>query len=235
MSSCRRLAQVAALLLATLYGAGSAVAAGLPPVPDEAPSLPQLKAPDRFFLLSGQAAVGVQDDPFLKQVYGVANPFSFGLRGTVVFTERFGFGAGFDFQNRVGTGAAPSDTSPPTVMLWEIPVYIEAHLRMLLWKTQPVVPYLRGGLDAMIWIENFFIDGTKHEVRGVKWGAHIAGGAQFRLPFPEINQPGRLIGDPVLDDIYLHVEGWARSASNFGNSPLDLSGAGVAVGITLLM
>jgi hypothetical protein len=157
------------------------------------------------------------------------------LRTTVLFGERFGLGLGFGFQNRTGTGSAPSDTSPPTVMIWEVPIYFEGMLRLLLWKSQPVVPYVRGGVDGTIWWENFFLSGTKYEVSGIKWGAHIAGGAQFRLPFPEINQPGRLIGDPVLDDIYLYVEGWARSADNFGSSPLDLSSGGLAVGITLLM
>ena len=235
MTSCRRFAQVAALGLATFLCAGSAAAAGLPPVPDVPPTAPRLELPDRFLLVSAQAAVGSQFDPFLKQVYASEDPFSFGVRTTVVFTERFGFGVGFDFHNRSGTGVAPSDQTPPTVMIWQVPIYIEAHLRMLLWKTQPVVPYVRGGLDSIIWWENFAVAGVKHEVRGAKWGAHIAAGAQFRLPFPEINQPGRLIGDPVLDDIYVHVEGWARSADNFGTSPLDLSAAGVAVGITLLM
>jgi hypothetical protein len=221
--------------LASLFGAGSVAAAGLPPVPDEPPALLSAGGPDRFFLLSGGVAWGSQADPALKQVYDISSPFSMDLRGTFLFGERFGIGLGLGFHNRSGTGVAPSDLTPPVVMIWEVPLYVEGMLRLLLWKSQPVVPYVRGGLDAMLWRENFFIAGTKYEVRGIKWGAHVAGGAQFRLPFPEINQPRRLIGDPVLDDIYLYVEGWARSASSFGSSPLDLSGGGLAVGITLLM
>jgi len=230
-----RFTQLVTLGVAMFCGLGSAGAAGLPPVPDTPPPVAELRMPDRFLLISGQVSLGEHFDPFIKQVYAADAPYSVGLRGTVLFGERFGFGLGGEFQNRQGTGVAPSNQAAPTVMIWEIPIYIEVHLRMLLWKTQVAVPYLRTGLDGVVWWENFFVDGLKYEVRGLKWGAHIAGGVQLRLPFPEINQPGRLIGDPVLDDIYLHVEGWARSADNFGTSPLDLSSAGVAVGITLLM
>jgi hypothetical protein len=222
-------------VLASLLCAGSVAAAGLPPVPDAPPESVKGVGPDRSFLVSGGILWGAQPDPFLKQVYDIANPFSMDLHVTFLFGERFGLGVGGAFHNRTGVGVAPSDGTPPVVMIWEVPLYLEGMLRLLVWKSQPVVPYVRGGLDAMLWRENFFISGTKHELRGIKWGAHIAGGAQFRLPFPEINQPGRLIGDPVLDDIYLYIEGWARSASNFGSSPLDLSAGGLAVGITLLL
>ncbi|MEE2828766.1 MAG: hypothetical protein VX498_06240 [Myxococcota bacterium] len=235
MSALRRFTQVVTLFVAMFCGLAWAGAAGLPPVPDTPPAVAELRMPDRFLLVSGQVAIGEHFDPFIKQVYARNSLYSFGLRGTVLFGERIGFGFGGEFQNREGTGVAPSDQEVPTVMIWQIPVYVEVHLRMLLWKTQLAVPYLRAGVDGVVWWENFFVDGLKYEVRGLKWGAHIAGGVQFRLPFPEINQPGRLIGDPVLDDIYLHVEGWARSADNFGTSPLDLSSAGAAVGITLLM
>jgi len=235
VSKCHLPAQLAGFILASLLCAGSVAAAGLPPVPDTPPEAIKLVGPDRFVLVSGGVAWGGQPDPFLKQVYDIANPFSFDLRATFLFGERFGVGVGGGFQNRTGTGVAPSGTAAPVVMIWQVPVYLEGMLRLLLWKSQPVVPYVRGGLDATLWRENFFISGTKHEVQGIKWGAHIAGGAQFRLPFPEINQPGRLIGDPVLDDIYLYVEGWARSANNFGSSPLDLSAGGLAAGITLLL
>lgn len=235
MRLCLRFAPLAAFLLASLLCAGSVAAAGLPPVPDEPPTAGVLAGPDRFFLVSGGLSWVSQTDPFIKQVYENSNPFSLGLRGTLLFGERFGLGIGAGFQTRTGTGVAPSDTTVPTVMIWQVPVFFEGMLRLLLWKSQPVVPYVRGGVGGTIWWENFFISGTKYEVSGIKWGAHIAGGAQFRLPFPEINQPGRLVGDPVLDDIYVYVEGWARSADSFGSSPLDLSSGGLAVGITLLM
>jgi hypothetical protein len=115
--------------------------------------------------------------------------------------------------------------------MWQVPIQVEGSARLLLWKTQIVVPYLRGGFDGVIWTESW----DDERMTGIKWGVHAAGGAQFRLPFPEINAPGRMVGDPVLDDIYLHVEGWARSASNFGSAGLDLSAAGGAIGLTLLM
>ena len=212
MKTCRRFALLAAPVLASLLCAGSVAAAGLPPIPDEPPMLQFAGAPDRFFLVSGGVSWGNQEDSFLRQVYDTSSPFSIDLRGTFLFGERFGVGIGAGFQTRTGTGSAPSDGSAPTVMIWQIPVYVEGLLRLLLWRTQPVIPYLRGGFGGTIWWENFFVSGEKYEVRGIKWGAHVAGGVQVRLPFPEINQPGRLIGDPVLDEVYVYIEGWARSA-----------------------
>lgn len=235
MISRHRFALLAAMLLASSLCAGSVAAAGLPPIPDDPPVLNLKGPPDRSFMVSAGAAWGVQEDPFLEQVYGDDSPFSFGLRASYLFGERFGVGFGVGFHNRRGTGGAPSDEQQPDVMIWQVPVYVEGTLRLVLWRTQPVIPYVRGGIDASIWWENYFLNGEKFEISGIKWGAHVAGGVQFRLPFPELNQPGRLVGNPVIDEIYLYVEGWARSADNFGNTPLDLSGGGVAAGITLLM
>ena len=113
---------------------------------------------------------------------------------------------------------------------------VEGLMRLILWKAQPVVPYLRGGLSGVVWSETWAgTDGDLDEASGIKWGVHVGGGAQFRLPFPEINWRGRVVGDPVLDDIYIYVEGWARSASDFGSAGLDLSAFGAAVGLSLLL
>ena len=219
------------LLLALAWLPAGASGAGLPEVPDGPPKLTAPRLPDRVFLASVQAEVGGQTSAEMKAVYGRANPFAFHLRGTWLFGERFGVGLGGGFQVRAGTGVAPSDAEAPGTRMWQFPIQLEGCARLLLWKTQVVVPYLRGGFDAVVWTESW----DDERMTGVKWGVHAAGGAQFRLPFPEINAPGRMVGDPVLDDIYLHIEGWARSASNFGSAGLDLSAAGGAIGLTLLM
>jgi hypothetical protein len=226
----------AALLLVLVGLPGLARADGLPPVPDQPPLMQAKPPPDRIFLLSIQGDVGVQPSEPMTTVYKHAQPMSFHVRGTWLFGERFGIGLGAGVQGRTGVGIAPEGVDPPLTALWQIPIQIEGSMRLLLWKTQPVVPYLRTGFDAVVWTESWDAgDGGKDSLTGLKWGVHAAGGAQFRLPFPEINQPGRMVGDPVLDDIYLHVEGWARSASNFGSSGLDLSSAGGGIGLTLLM
>ncbi len=219
------------LLLVLAWLPAGASGAGLPPVPEGPPPMQAPKVPDRVFLASIQLDVGAQTSAAMKTVYGGANPVSLHLRGTWLFGERFGIGLGGGFQVRAGTGIAPSGVEPPETRMWQFPIQVEGTARLLLWRTQIVVPYLRGGFDAVIWTESW--DGER--MTGLKWGVHAAGGAQFRLPFPEINMPGRMVGDPVLDDIYLHVEGWARSASNFGSPGLDLSGAGGGIGLTLLL
>lgn len=218
------------LLVAAGLPAGAG-AAGLPTVPDEPPRVAELRPPDRVFLASVQLDVGAQPSAAMMTVYGPANPFSLHLRGTWLFGERFGVGLGGGLQMRGGTGVAPSDVEPAKTRMWQFPILVEGSARLLVWRSQIVVPYLRGGFDAVIWTESW----GDERLTGVKWGVHAAGGAQFRLPFPEINHPGRMVGDPLLDDIYLHVEGWARSASNFGSAGLDLSSAGGGIGLTLLM
>lgn len=221
----------ALLLLALLWLPAGASGAGLPPVPEGPPRPATPQAPDRVFLAQVQLDVGAQPSAAMKTVYAGSNPVSVHLRGTWLFGERFGIGFGGGAQIRNGTGIAPSGVEPPTTRMWQFPIQVEGSARLLLYRTQIVVPYVRGGFDAVIWTEAW----DDERMTGVKWGVHAAGGAQFRLPFPEINMPGRMIGDPVLDDIYLHVEGWARSASNFGSPGLDLSSAGGGIGLTLLM
>ena len=222
---------LALLLFAAAWLPAGAVAAGLPPVPEGPPRVEHRAPPNRVFLASMQFDVGVQPSEAMDRVYGKANPFSLHLRGTWLFGERFGVGIGAGFGVRGGTGIAPAWGDRPETRMWQIPIQVEGTARLLLWQTQVVVPYLRGGFDAVIWTESW----NDERMTGVKWGVHAAGGAQFRLPFPEINHPGRMVGDPVLDDIYLHLEGWARSASNFSSDGLDLSSAGGGIGLTLLM
>jgi len=192
--------------------------------------------PDRSFLDSAQFFLSEQPSVPMKTVYAANQPFGAQARIAYLFGERFGVGAGVGFQVRMGTGIAPSDETPPEVWIWQVPIEVEGLMRLILWKAQPVVPYLRGGLSGVVWSETWAgTDGDLDEASGIKWGVHVGGGAQFRLPFPEINWRGRVVGDPVLDDIYIYVEGWARSASDFGSAGLDLSAFGAAVGLSLLL
>ena len=185
---------------------------------------------DRFLLISGQLGVSDQPSVPMRKVYDRANAFSLEARATWLFQERFGVGLGVGGQVREGTGVAASG-DPPTTRLWQVPVFVEGQLRLALSRRQIVVPYLRGGFDVVIWSEK----GGAQDPSGAKAGVHLGGGAQFQLPFPEINWQGRLSGNPVLDDIYLHLEGWLRSANNFGGAGLDLSAGGIGLGLTFLL
>ena len=98
-------------------------------------------------MVSAGAAWGVQEDPFLEQVYGDDSPFSFGLRASYLFGERFGVGFGVGFHNRRGTGGAPSDEQQPDVMIWQVPVHVEGTLYQL---PDPalVAPQVFGGFAS---------------------------------------------------------------------------------------
>lgn len=222
----RLLPIAAALLLAAPAGAAMKEA----PRPSELPP-----APDRIFLVSAQVGASLQDGPAMKQVYSRNHPLVLLVRGTFLFEERFGIGLTAGVQYRAGTGVAPSGRKAQRAELWQVPIGLEGMLRMALWRDQVAVPYLRGGFSAVVWHEIDFATDPWTRITGVKWGPHVGGGVQVRLPFPEINFEGRLSGDPLIDDIYFHVEGHLRSSNNFGAPGLDLSAAGVSLGLTLLL
>ncbi len=202
----------------------------------EAPRPSELPPPpDRSLLASVQVGALLQDGPAMKQVYGRENPLQVEVRATFLFEERFGFGFSGGLQFRRGTGVAPSGATPSEALFWQIPIAVEGHLRMALWKDQIAVPYARFGVTAVVWHEVDHATSPATLPWGVKFGPHAAGGAQFRLPFPELDFEGRLSGPPLIDAVYVHVEGSVRSSSNLGAPGLDLSAAGVSLGLTLLM
>tara|TARA_Y100001968_G_scaffold178107_1_gene163086 strand:+ start:3882 stop:4481 length:600 start_codon:yes stop_codon:yes gene_type:complete len=186
--------------------------------------------PDRSVLLGLQLDLGWQSSDPMVTVYGNEDPVALQLRATWLFDEKFGVGIGIAGQFREGTGVAPVGEGS-TTSLWQAPVFVEGVLRAAFIRKQIAVPYVRGGFDAVLWSEE---DG-EDDPNGLKWGVHMAGGVAFRLPFPELNWEGRLTGDSLLDEVYLHIEGWGRSASNFGSKGLDLSGAGFSVGLQFLL
>ena len=226
--------------------------------PAPVPTAPTIEL-SRWLQFGIQADLVTQPDPVMKRIYGRQSPF--GLRGQVniLFEERYGVGLTLGLQRRAGQGVAP-DGEPPDTVLWQIPVAIEGWLRMALWRDQPVVPYLRAGVGAVFAIERVLppeasadeadpaaVEDSEEEPAadgppdlvppwfGAKFGVHGGGGVQIRLPFPEVQWDGGMTGPPGLQDIYFHLEGWARSADNFGAAGVNLSAVGVSAGVTLLL
>ena len=208
----------------------------------------------RWLQIGVQADLATQPDPAMKQIYGRQSPFGLRLQANVLFEERYGVGLSAGLQRRAGTGVAP-DGEPPETVLWQIPMAVEGWLRMALWRDQPVVPYLRAGFDVVVGVERVLEaapaaeeDAAAEEDTtseppsdlvppwvGVKLGVHGGGGVQIRLPFPEIQWEGGMTGPPGLSDIYFHIEGWGRSADNFGAAGVNLSAVGVSAGVTLIL
>ena len=190
--------------------------------------------PPRTFSVTVAAGLQRQPSTEMDSVYGTSFPIEVEVRGAAWWGERVGVGVVAGVQHRTGEGIGPK-TAPVTI-LWQIPVAVEGHLRLAIYDQQPVVPTLRVGLGAVGAIERWEIEGGDSGVwRGVKASVHVAGGVQIRLPFPELSFGRPSFGGPVAQDLYLHVEGRLRSAANFGLAGLDLSGAGLVVGLTLLL
>jgi hypothetical protein len=218
-------------LLGVLLLAGPAAAAMVEaPRPEALPTLP-----DRSVLLGVQVGAMLQDGYAIKRVYSRNDPLAVDVRATFLFEERFGFGVSGGLQFRRGTGVAPSGVEPAEALFWQFPIAVEGFLRMALWYDQIVVPFARFGATAVVWHEIDHATSPASLPVGVRFGPHAGGGAQFRLPFPEIDFEGRLSGPPLVDAVYVTVEGSVRSSSNLGAPGLDLSAAGISLGLTLLL
>ncbi len=219
------------------------------PVP--APTLPAFRL-SRFLDVGAQLDVTYQPNPIVKEVYERRGPFALDLFVRVLFDERVGLGVRAGVQRRSGTGVAP-EGEPPEVVLWQAPVFLEGVLRMALVRDQPIVPYVRGGLGVVLAWERIFLatsveEGAEGEAEaeesdsprvpdsvwfGRKLAAQGGGGVQIRMPFPELQWEGAMAG-PGFSDLYLHIEGWARAANDFGRPGVDLSTVGASAGLTFL-
>jgi hypothetical protein len=196
-------------------------------------SLPQ--PPPRSFSVSVAGAIQRQPGEAIDAVYGTEFPLELEVRAGALWGERFGVGLVVGLQHRTGEGIAAKGPLPVTI-LWQIPVAAEGRLRLVLRDEQAFVPVLRAGLGVVAAIERWSVeDGDSGVWRGVKAAVHVAGGFQLRLPFPEFSFRGPSFGASPIRDIYLQVEGRLRSAADFGRAGLDLSGAGLVVGLTLLL
>jgi hypothetical protein len=228
-------------LAGAMFVAGFVVGDVLEPV-DPPPDLPT--APPRSVSLTLSAGIHRQPSPEMDAVYSTAFPLEVEFRAAGWFGERFGVGIVAGVQRRDGEGIAPTEPLPTTV-LWQIPLAVEGGLRLALQDGQVFVPTMRAGLGVVVALENWEVaDLTDPEAeepvssgswRGVKGAVHFAGGFQVRIPFPELSFRGPSFGPPGIQDLYLSVEGRLRSAADFGRGGLDLSGAGVFVGLTFLL
>lgn len=264
-----RLALLLALLLPSLAVADEVVKAPEESVLPEAPTELELPAPQsRVFWVGVQLDVSHQFNPDALRIYGKKAPFGFQVYGAVLANERAGVGLSVGVQRRGGAGVIADlekeEVLAPDTVLWQVPVAIEGWLRLALWRNQPVVPTLRGGVDAVFWWEKAtagtpeegvveeaaaaveeLLDGEDSEPeelgtwQGNTVGIHLAGGVQIRMPFPEVQWEGGMGGAAgVVNDVYLHIEGRVRWINDFNDikdeGTVDLSSVGASAGITVL-
>ena len=196
-------------------------------------------SPDSAATANASAGFGVgvrlQPSEAMEAVYGRTQPLEVEVRGGVWWQERVGFGAVVGFSRRDGIGIGPGE-EPPATVLWQFPVAFEGRARLALHDEQPVVPLIRGGLGVVV-VHETWSGGSATEEGGwaaVKATAHVAGGAQFRLPYPELAFGGpRFTLARMPRAVYLQIEGRLRTAADFGRKGLDLSDAAVFAGLTV--
>lgn len=95
-------------------------------------------------------------------------------------------------------------------MLTMWPLMVDGTLRLQLLDEQFVVPYVRGGLDYVIWDERWDnASGGKDKVHGAKSGNHYGGGVQILLDPLSPARASLLEAQSGINDTYFVIE-WRK-------------------------
>ena len=146
-----------------------------------------------------------------------------------VFEVDLGFGLYRKFDRASGSSGLESEVQT-MLSLW--PVSLGGTFRLHLLDEQLIVPFVRGGVDYIMFGERWDNGtGGRNVVKGARFGNHIAGGVNILLdPFA----PGRaslLEAQTGINDTFLTIE--YRRTSAMAESGFDLSGTNLSVGIKL--
>lgn len=163
-----------------------------------------------------------------KQFFGLCcNPTGM-LEGGYLLRDRYGFdlGVGAFYATGDAHGVSSGTTSQDPFNLLLIPITTDVTFRGRWRPNQLVVPFARAGFDAVYFREND--NGTT--IKGIKWGTHGGGGAQFSLRRMVNSDAEFELG---VRDFFLVAEGRYNWINTFGRGGLDLSGALFTMGILM--
>lgn len=164
----------------------------------------------------------------IKQFFGLCCNFSGMMEGGYLLNGRYGFevGAGGFYDKGSARGVVSGTVSQDPFNLFLVPVTGDLTFRGRFRSRQAVVPFVRAGPDMVFFREND--NGTV--IKGIKWGAHGSGGAQFSLRWLSGVEPDFELG---ARDAYLVAEGRYNWINTFGKGGLDLSGLLFTLGILM--
>ncbi|MBI2345463.1 MAG: hypothetical protein HYV03_00935, partial [Deltaproteobacteria bacterium] len=188
--------------------------------------------PERFapaqWTFALQGGVWLPTGSVAKEFFGACCSPTGMMEGGYLIKERFGFelGVGGFYDSGVARGVDSGELSQDSFALLLIPLTTNVTVRGRFWPRQSVIPFLRGGADAIFFRENDA--GTV--IKGIKWGLHGGLGMQVSLRHLTKIEPEFEFG---VKDASLLVEGRYRWVDNFGKGGLDLSGLLGTVGILM--
>ena len=163
----------------------------------------------------------------VESFFGKCCNLKFNLEGGWYYHNRYGVLVGAGFFNKGGTAVASSNGAPSgdTFNLMLIPFEVSGVFHGEFVPHQVIVPFVKGGVDAVYFHEN----DSGAITQGTKYGLHGAGGAQISLGF--FDRMGEGFSNDSFKDVYLTLEAAYQKINNFGKSGLDLSGPVYSAGL----
>ncbi len=162
-------------------------------------------------------------DPFFSNCCNMWTRFQAGH----LWLEKYGveFGFGFLYSSGKAVGSQSGQQSQESYSFLLIPLEVSGVWRADYWPNfRYIIPYLKGGIDSVIFREK--AGGTT--TKGLKWGMHFAGGLQLNIGM--IGDARRSLAEISIKDFFMTLEGEYKYINNFGGKGLDLSGPIFSIG-----
>lgn len=149
-----------------------------------------------------------------------------GIAGGPIFASRYGvdLNLGFLYGSGAMRGIASGSEAQDQFSLFLVPIALDGTFRVHYRETQPVVPFVKAGVDMIYFREH----DAETTIQGLKWGLHGGGGLMVSLN-PLLGEMAP--GEYGWNDVFFVVDGRYQWVNNFGGGGLDLSGWATTAGV----
>lgn len=168
------------------------------------------------------------DDNVLASYFGKCCNLITRVQGGLLWDKKYGaeISAGFLYRSGYGRSATSGAISSDRFTFYLIPMETNFTWRLDYFKFRDVLPYFKGGLDYVLFIED--INGTTR--KGMKYGLHGGAGLQINIGrMTEVSTD--LDRDYGINDLFLTLEYMYQWINNFGGRGLNLTGPVYSVGL----
>lgn len=171
--------------------------------------------------IEGKGSLWIPTDSGMKTFFNPCCNFGGEVEFGILFRNHYNItlSSGFGYKSGDAVGATSGLPSGDSFTLLTFPVRLDFIYRFDFKTEQLFLPYLRGGMDAVIFRE---VSGNS-STNGAKYGLHAGAGFGFLLDHVE-NLTSEMENDMGINDIYLVLEGRYAFINSFKSTGLDLSG-----------
>lgn len=186
------------------------------------PSLAQAqeRSPQNW-TFEAKGSLWIPTDASMKTFFDPCCNFGGEVEFGLLFHDKYNvtISSGLGYKTGLAVGVTTGSPSGDTFTLLTFPVRLDFIYRFDFKSDQVLLPYLRSGVDAVIFREA----SGNSSINGVKYGLHGGAGLGFLLDRVE-NLTSTMENDMGINDIYLVLEGRYAFINSFQSSGLDLSG-----------